>query len=218
MKKIIVPLLVILFIVSLVVASFLEINLLKQGICRLKKENEGNLRVLEQNKIQIASLQAELQTQLRKNVNELEKQTSDVANIEKETGVYISFVETPSCPSEEPIEFWVKGPDKIPFDAMDLGLTFSNIKSAPHCITGDVFTQYPLNTSTDSSLTITGIAGISTQKIAGGAINKKFASCTFEKKDLSKKASIKLDSAKTHIYSLGKSLLNLDKSFKEIVW
>ncbi|MCX6732399.1 MAG: hypothetical protein NTV98_02570 [Candidatus Roizmanbacteria bacterium] len=220
MKKIILTLIVFFLIISAIIVYFLlRITLLNQELSRLTKVNKDNTQALEQNKKYINSLQTQMQGQLRKNVDDLrEQQTANVTDTKKETGVYISAIETQFSPSKKTIAFWINGPTKALFDAADLGLTFSNMKEGPSCTPGDVFSNYPLITSKNDALNITGIANITTEKIAGGMINKRFASCTFEKKDLSQKVVISIDPTKTHIYSLGTSILDLEHSFKDITW
>ncbi|MCX6731281.1 MAG: hypothetical protein NTZ55_05525 [Candidatus Roizmanbacteria bacterium] len=220
MKKIALTLVLFLFIVAVIVAYFLfRINTLNQELSRLTKEGKDNAQALQQNKLYIKSLQTQMQEQLRKNVDDLRKQqTADSIDTKKDTTVYISAIETLFSPTKKTVTFWINGPTKTLFDAADLGLTFSNVKEKPICTTGDVFSNYPLMTTESDSLSITGIATIGTEKIAGGAINKLFASCTFEKKDPLQKGIIVIDPSKTHVYSLGASVLDLERSFKDISW
>ncbi len=216
---------ILVFIIALITFSvviYLSINVfrLSQELTLLKKENWDSKKALEQNKVYILSLQKQTQDQLKKNVDELiiQQKTEPTPANKNESGISISARETIQSKDARSIAFSVTGSEKDMFDAMDLGLTFSNMKASPTCTTGDVFSQYPLVETTEKYLTITGIANISIGNITTGAINKRFVSCQFEKKDTSQSATVELDPAKTHIYSLGKPVLNLENSFKKSVW
>jgi hypothetical protein len=209
-----------LFPIALLVCTYfyLRINNLNKEISRLKKENTNYAQALEQNKLHIKSLQSQTQEQLQNTIRGLQKQQIESTKNIKATDVYISAIETAQSSTIRTVVFWANGPEKTLFDAMDLGITYENISTKPECTTGDVFSQYPLININSDSLSITGVAGISAEKIATGVINKRFVSCTFVKNNPAKKATIKLDTTKTSIYSLGKSILNLEQSFKDITW
>ncbi len=221
MKKITVVLTTFLLIMT-GVTVYLLFNLLmvKQKIVTLESENASQTKALKQNKSYIQSLQKNEQKELKASVDNLRVQQSSASavTINTKTGIYIDTTSTVLSSSKQTVTFLVKGPEKSVFDAMDLSLAYSNVKNKPECTTGAVFDQYPLKDISDSTLTITGVAQIVGSSITTGVLNKSFVVCTFEKKDLTQKVNINLDLAKTHIYSLGESVFNLEASTTHISW
>jgi len=190
-----------------------------QQISTLKKENTEYKKALEQNKMLIVSAQSEAQKSLKMKVVELQtQQIAASSSAQKQSGIGISLRDATPSKDKQTLSFWVEGPEQSLFDAMDLALSYSNIKDSPLCTTGDVFALYPLVESKQTYLDITGIADISGEKIVTGKISHRFATCIFEKIDVSQPAKVEIDPANTHIYFLGKSVLDLEKSFKTIVW
>jgi len=191
----------------------------RQQLAALKIENAEYKQSLQQYKQYRTSVQSEAQNNLKMKVAELQiQQNVASAAAQNLSSIGISAKESVPSPNKKTLSFWVEGPELSLFDAMDLALVYSNIKESPVCVTGDVFSQYPRVESEPTYLAITGIADIGGEKIITGAINKQFASCTFEKMDASQPAKIELDPSKTHVFFLGKSVLDLEKSFKEIIW
>ena len=207
--------------VALTTSIYLGIKIVNstKELSLLKKEHLVNTQVLKQNKIYISSLQKQIQEQLKKDVDRLQdQQSSSSSPLYNESGVYISAKESPLSNGTRSIAFRVQGQDKTMFDAMDLGLLFSNIKADPICTTGDTFIHYPFIENKELHLNITGVADIRVGKMTTGTVNTTFVSCLFEKKDMNQITTIKLNPIKTHIYFLGKPILNLENSFTKTVW
>ena len=196
-----------------VLSTFLSLN---KTLSALKKENTDLKQALVQDKTYIATLQQQSQDQLKQKIDALDKLRTQQIN----QGLKISISSRDRIESERThvVAFWVNGVHDAVFDAMDLGLSLSNIVGIPDCTVGTVFNTYPSIDGKEGSLRITGVANISGDSIATGVINREFATCVFSKKDPSQQAVLKLDTQNTHIYSLGKSVLDLDGSFKDIIW
>lgn len=186
-----------------------------RNFSRLQTEYQ-NLKIYDSTYIR--SLQKQLQSELSKNVQELQKKELEVPPSVRDMGIVITTTETQASLNEKNITFWIKGDNSAIFDAVDLGLVYSNIKGIPECKTQDVFTQYPLLQKTSTTLIVTGISGISSDKITTGAINKALITCTFTKNNPSEKARIELNPIKTHVYALGESVFNLKDSFASVEW
>jgi hypothetical protein len=218
MKKILFPLITVSFTIISICLLLLS-YLLNRQLDLLKNENASIKLELKQLKSINTAIQSKEQQQLKKNVDEIKnKQTDEINSSKKESGLSISATEAIKSEKTPTFTFLVNGSENLPFDAMDLALSYSNISGSPTCKTGDAFPQFPLVDIKESELLITGVAGISVEKIATGVVNTRFVSCSFTKKNSAQEAKIMLDTSKTHIYSLGKSVLNLENSFKEIVW
>jgi len=200
----------ILFIFPLFIATilclyfFYTYTSIKKDMIRIEKENAYYKNAFEQNKKIVTSLQAQRQEQLK-------------TKEKKDTGVRFTTT-SQHTEGKEIISFFVSGPEQVSFDAIDLGLTMINVADSTTCTKGEVFSNYPLLSIKNSTIRITGIVDIGTEKIKSGIINARFATCIFQKKEPSQKSSIVVDWAHTHIYFLGTSILDSEHSFQNKDW
>lgn len=210
-----------LLVVSVCTNLYLYINSTQKDtiIYQQKKDESESNKALKQSKERINSLQEQQQMQLKRAVDQLHaQQSTPSAFTENTTSLFLSATTSDLTPTKKVMTFWIKGPQTIPFDAVDLGLIYSNIKNVPICTTGKTFPLYPLVKTTQLSLVITGVAKISGDSIQIGSNSESFASCTFEKDDSSQKAIVHLDTERSHIYSLGKSMLDTGASNIYLSW
>lgn len=220
MKKITLLLLGLL-VLSLCGNVYLYVNSVQKDtiIFQQKKDRITEAKALKQSKERIQSLQIQQQAQLKNAIDQLRTQQSSPAASTTDTPLlFLSATTSDISPNKKVVTFWIKGSKTIPFDAMDLVLSYTNTKNTPLCTTGKTFALYPLIKIDSSSLNITGVAQISGNSIVTGNNSESFVTCTFEKNDSTLQTTIQLDKEKTHIYSLGASVLDAKASVIDISW
>lgn len=177
------------------------------------------VKAATENKQCQSQLQDVLATNRKTSTQDLNLFTQKTQELEKvvESTVYFSSQSTPLSDTKTKVVISLIGGDSMKSDASDLMMRYSENLTILEIIPGDAFPSYPRKATTSGEITITGIASLENNEIKFGEPNKVFTSLIFEKTgNLKEKGTITIDKGVTQIYLQGKSIIDANKTLKQI--
>lgn len=163
---------------------------------------KDKLAVFEKNKISIPSF-------ITKSISR-----ANMPENGKTEQAYFTYSVIPLQNNQYQIDIRLESNNPLPCDASDLILTYDNSISVLTLEKGLSFPTYPRLEYNQSSVTITGIAGLSNNNLSYGTSNTLFA--TLHVKKNTPNAMIKVNIQDTNVFFSRKSLFDTTRSFKQI--